>query len=111
MKLVTKKQRPNPLTTEIFKDITLAVIDGDSLEDLMSVKDEDLITLHSNFGRWIRNSFILGESNKNFMDKYPNECIDEVSFEIITNIHKMWHDLRKDGTDLYKLFEKPTMDI
>jgi len=103
MKLVIPKQRPNPLTYKIFMDELKGFQnEPNALKEFLENDGtkESLIDYHHSYGRYIRNTYIY-PNKEEFMSSYPNEHIDDISFEIIMNIHEMMKSVEKYGEDLY----------
>ena len=98
MKLITKARRPNPLSTKMARELLQDLLNSEELDLFLESSKDGLISLHHTLGRHIRNTYIYIDDD--FMKPYPDEYIDDVSFEIITELQELLKDLRKDGQDL-----------
>lgn len=99
-RLITYARRPDPLNKKMAMELIQDLIDDKFLEIFVNTKKEDLIMLHHTLGRHIRNTYIHG---KKLMEDYPDEHIDELSFEIIENLHDLLVSLNKDGVNITEL--------
>lgn len=96
-KLITMARRPNPLNSKMVMELIYDLDAGDGLEEFIESSKEDLICYHHSFGRHIRNTYMHGTD---FMDAYPDEHFDDVSFEIIQELYEILLSLRLDTDDL-----------
>jgi len=113
MRLVQPKLRPNPLTTKMFMDELKGFqSEPKYLKEFLETDEDSLVEYHHTYGGYIRNTYIYPTEGENtpekrrFMYNYPDEHIDDISFEIIVNIHSMMKSLEKDGIDLYNFGKK-----
>lgn len=96
--LFTLPGRPDPLKSYIAMELIKDLDDGNEIDNFLNTPKEDLICYHHTLGRHIRNVYIYPD--KSFMEPYPDEHPDDISFEMIESLYDLLLALKKDVDDL-----------
>lgn len=96
------KAESDPVIAKYAKEIRLQS-DKKDLEELGKFKEDELITAHDSYGRWIRNTWFHGKGKKkDLIASYQKRGLinaDDMSIELTKLV---WCELTVNGTKISK---------